>query len=697
MEHLSNAFSIFLLVIGFGFVIFWHELGHFLAAKWVGIKVEQFAVGMGHALVSFRKGIGWKLGNTRSEYERRVKEHLAKKLDKAPTEEFTDKEMSDAGEELGLGETEYRLSWIPVGGYVKMLGQDDMKPGADADDPRAFNKKTIPQRMLVVSAGVVMNIILAALLFMGLFMMGFHAPAPVVGMVKPGSPAQHAKIQPGDTILSFNGQPMHDFTKITLATALASTEEPLRVSIQRYETRAVETVDVQPVRQAGSSKSFLALGIGSAPSLQGLSRKDYPDQIDENLVPPSTFVLKPDDVITQVNGIDVGLYDYAKLDRAVQDSHGQPIALTVRRKDGKVESVQLKPHFDTLFGTQQNDLNIAGLQPRMRVEQILDKNSPAYKTLMPGDAVVRLGVRNASTPSTQPAVLVAQVSVPAFVEQINDAGQKGQSVEVTVIRDGVEKTLREIKPTLKIEDHYKLGVAPAYDDEHPVVGGILEKSAAANAPDGISPGSVIQKVDGKLVRNWFDIRDALKDAKPGNHVLTLLPPASQTSVERTLNLSDGDISAIADIRLEVPLALGEWTIERKTSSPAVAIGWGVLETRDLILQFYVTLQRMFGGSISASNLMGPVGIVQAGSRFAFKGNDWLVWFLAMISANLAVVNFLPIPIVDGGLFLFLIIEKIQGKPLSRRAQEYAQLVGLALILSVFLMVTYNDIARMFGR
>src|SRR5258706_14172932 len=130
---------------------------------------------------------------------------------------------------------------------------------------------------------------------------------------------------------------MHDFTKITLATALASTEEPLHVSIQRYGTGAVEAVDVQPVRQAGGSKSFLALGIYSAPSLQGIKRQDYPKQIDENLLPPVTYVLKPDDVITQVNGVDVGLYDYAKLDRAIQDSHGQPIALTVRRKDGKVE------------------------------------------------------------------------------------------------------------------------------------------------------------------------------------------------------------------------------------------------------------------------------------------------------------------------------------------------------------------------
>jgi regulator of sigma E protease len=66
----------------------------------------------------------------------------------------------------------------------------------------------------------------------------------------------------------------------------------------------------------------------------------------------------------------------------------------------------------------------------------------------------------------------------------------------------------------------------------------------------------------------------------------------------------------------------------------------------------------------------------------------------MISANLAVVNFLPIPIVDGGLFVFLILEKVMGKPLSPRAQSVAQLVGLALIAGVFLFVTYHDIVRL---
>src|SRR3954470_10968601 len=118
MEFLSQAFAILMLVVGFGFVIFWHELGHFLAAKWVGIKVEQFAVGMGHAIVSFRKGIGWRLGNTRAEYEKRITAHLdAAHVGQVNLKEkisYTEPQMSRAADELGLGETEYRLSWIPI-------------------------------------------------------------------------------------------------------------------------------------------------------------------------------------------------------------------------------------------------------------------------------------------------------------------------------------------------------------------------------------------------------------------------------------------------------------------------------------------------------------------------------------------------------------------------------------------------------
>src|SRR6185503_14095883 len=101
--------SLILLILGFGFVIFFHELGHFFAAKWVGIRVEQFAVGFGQAMLSWRKGLGLRFGSSGKEYE----------------------ELLAAGKGEGVGETEYRLNWIPLGGYVKMLGQDDLRPGAE--------------------------------------------------------------------------------------------------------------------------------------------------------------------------------------------------------------------------------------------------------------------------------------------------------------------------------------------------------------------------------------------------------------------------------------------------------------------------------------------------------------------------------------------------------------------------------------
>src|SRR3954447_8127504 len=81
LSYFSNVPNILLLVFGFGFVIFWHELGHFLAAKWAGVRVEQFAVGFGQALLSWRKGLGVRVGSSRREYESRAREHIERNQD----------------------------------------------------------------------------------------------------------------------------------------------------------------------------------------------------------------------------------------------------------------------------------------------------------------------------------------------------------------------------------------------------------------------------------------------------------------------------------------------------------------------------------------------------------------------------------------------------------------------------------------
>ena len=112
------------------------------------------------------------------------------------------------------------------------------------------------------------------------------------------------------------------------------------------------------------------------------------------------------------------------------------------------------------------------------------------------------------------------------------------------------------------------------------------------------------------------------------------------------------------------------------------------------MQVYLTVRAMVRGSISPKEISGPVGILAVGYKIAEAGSLKLLWFLSIISANLAVMNFLPIPVVDGGLFTFLVIEKVKGSPISQRTQVVAQYAGLILLLSLFLFATYQDVFRL---
>ncbi len=111
----DTGFNFALIVLGFGLLIFVHEGGHFLAAKWAGIRTEAFAIGMGTAVVSWRKGIGFAWGST----HRAVVAKTGKAAHDLSLAEL---------ERHGIGCTEYSLRWLPIGGFVKMLGQDDADP-----------------------------------------------------------------------------------------------------------------------------------------------------------------------------------------------------------------------------------------------------------------------------------------------------------------------------------------------------------------------------------------------------------------------------------------------------------------------------------------------------------------------------------------------------------------------------------------
>jgi regulator of sigma E protease len=552
--------------------------------------------------------------------------------------------------------------------------------------------------MLVVSAGVIMNIILAAIGFMVLFLMGFNAPPAVAGSIMPNSPAakayrmdasnqiQPAPIQPGDRILYFDDKYQHDFTKITLNVALAEEGSPAPMYVERVDgTR--EHIKILPERaDAGNPHSFLMLGISQAYELRGVKQRTYDDLLEQSggieLAPAGAFALKPGETITHVNGEAVGVKEYHKLEQAVQASDGKPVTLRVIAADGATRELQLRTYFATPFGS--DPLNFAGMLPRPAVEQVLPHSSARGK-LQPGDVIVSIAFPNGDLKKTP--------SGDELLELLNKAGQAEQTLTFVVERDGKEVTVEGLSPNIKVDrrnNRYGLGIQLGWDSQVPVVAGVIEgtPAAAAEMPDGAR----ITQINDKPVQSWADVKNALAAASPGEPVqLTAATEAGEKQF--ALKLTENQINFVAGLRYGHPLLLHELVEPRQTDNAWTAMQWGIVETRDFVLQFYLTLQRMVQGSVSYKNMMGPVGIFDAGRKFAYKGNDWLIWFLAMISANLAVVNFLPIPIVDGGLFVFLIIEKIQGRPLSAKTQSVAQVVGLAMILSIFLLVTYQDIAR----
>jgi regulator of sigma E protease len=212
-------------------------------------------------------------------------------------------------------------------------------------------------------------------------------------------------------------------------------------------------------------------------------------------------------------------------------------------------------------------------------------------------------------------------------------------------------------------------------------------------------------VNGEPVATWFDVRQRLQEAasdEKGEVMLTIEQGSGQGGgrTEVAVPMSEASREAILQQPIHFSLTFVDnpgnaYETIRQTKDPFQAMWWGGQETKLQIVKLYVTLKRViYDQTVPASNLTGPVGILHFGSILAQKGPDWLLWFLAMISANLAVVNFLPIPILDGGHMVFLASEKITGKPPSPKVQTAALYAGLIMIASLVLFVTYNDIQRL---
>jgi regulator of sigma E protease len=194
---------------------------------------------------------------------------------------------------------------------------------------------------------------------------------------------------------------------------------------------------------------------------------------------------------------------------------------------------------------------------------------------------------------------------------------------------------------------------------------------------------------------WYDLLEQVRPAAGRALVLSLGTAKGRRDVTVT---PEGQSEAGPDgVTHEVgKIGIGVAMVARSEpySVPA-AIGVGALETLTASTQIVRSVRGLLAGHIDRRSVGGPILIAQVAGQQARQGGNEFLAFMALVSVNLAVLNLLPIPVLDGGMILFLLIEAIRKKPLSRKVMEVSQSIGAGLLITLIVVVSYNDIMRMF--
>jgi regulator of sigma E protease len=689
----ANIGAFLMMAAGFCFVIFVHELGHFLAAKAVNIKVTQFALGFGTAIFSWRKGIGLRAGSTEKEYKAR--------LEANPND-------------TSLGETEYRFNWVPLGGYVKMVGQEDLNPEATSADPRSFSAASGWARTVVLSAGVVMNIIFGLLFFIIAFMAGVALPPALIGQVALDQPAGKTYavghenddafrgIRPGDQITQINGAPITDFTELAIRTALTAKGEPIVLTVSRDGQPAPLTYSIIP--EVSPQTGLLSIGVGPSLSTRVVDDGMRPLVLEQAGVESGM-------VASAVNGNPITRFD--QIETAAEAAQGRPIEVTFSTvKDAAhpdkpqktaTASIAAVPELDH---TSDGVVNIAGLVPATLVGNVMPKMAATEAGVKPGDLIARID-------SMQwPRIDTVQPLVQKGI---------GRKIDFVALRNGAPESF-SVTPS----PEGKLGILMEVAYQTNIVGEVLHDSPLA--PLALNYGSRINAINGEKVTCLADIQRALAAAVPPGFKI-IVPdktlegdakkkadeaaavPVMTAVIEYQRNIvgypigqspvtfNAGQVSAVLSTKWTLPpIVFGSFEMLNTplcADSPWQATKLGFLKTQQFTMQTYVTIARLFQGTVGVKDLRGPVGIAHEGTRIARRGWTYLFFFLGLISVNLAVMNFLPFPVLDGGQIVLLIIEKVKGSPVSIKQQEVATYIALAALLCLVLVTTVLDVTRLF--
>ncbi len=227
----------------------------------------------------------------------------------------------------------------------------------------------------------------------------------------------------------------------------------------------------------------------------------------------------------------------------------------------------------------------------------------------------------------------------------------------------------------------------------PSVGQVQTESPAFKG--GLEKGDMIVAIDNRPVQSWDEMSTIIKESGGKTISLTVERSGSELLVRVTPNVKMIQNIFGEDTERYVIGIVASGDFYTKDLNPFEAMGESILQAYRVTRLTVLSIVKLIQGTVSTKTLGGPIMIAEMAGRQAKEGVASLVFFIALLSINLAILNFLPIPVLDGGHLLFFFIEALIGRPVNTRMREIAQQIGIFILILLMVYVFYNDITRIF--
>jgi len=539
-----------------GVLVAVHELGHFVVARMCDVRVLRLSLGFGPRLLALR----W-------------------------------------------GDTEYVLAAVPLGGYVRLLGENPGDVIAPAERHRAFPAKPAWQRLAIVLAGPLANLALPTLLYFQVYAGETTTLGSTVGTVFPGQPAAGV-LQPGDHIVAIDDTPVGTWDEVARLVSAAPGRD-LRITYERGSDRPttkVITPRAHPRLDAFGERELVGqLGVTPRVRLSqiGIGGSAAFRPADS---PAARAGLRTFDVITSVQGRPVETWH--ELEQALATGRGEAVLVTYLRPTDPTAAL----------------LPVTRLSPG--TAQIFPEPSAAAA---PGAGRFDTGLRPAER----------------FVATI-EAGSPAERI-------------------------------------------------------GLRPGDEIDSVDGEAVGSWEVLAQRLEEHPERRVEIGWRTPAGERRSAACDLLAGrtgrGDEPPSPSLGAEPSRAvkpMREIAIDGRLPH---ALGRAVATTASVSVAMVQVFGRLLLGRLPPTAIGGPIMIYHLTGVAVARGPEQLLSILALLSINLALLNLLPVPILDGGYLLFFGLTAALGRPLSERQRERLNYAGLAVLLGITLLAARNDVVR----